>query len=983
MDYPVLYTGQFMTLLLRKLYRLALSQYYYTFFSLMRFILLIVLLFSLNTSITAQTCQVQYLSGTDNNHTKTWDFWVTGGRNSGKWSTIQVPGHWEQQGFGAYNYGRDYVTYGKNFRFNDEKGIYRHTFKVPDAWKGQKISIVFEGSMTDTEVKVNGKPAGAIHQGSFYRFKYDITDKVNFGKDNKLEVTVSKMSADASVNNAERLADYWVLGGIFRPVYLEAVPQSHISWTAIDAKADGSFKTNVHLEGIKEAFEVLVELKANDGKIIGSASSQVSANDTLKQLSISVKKPQLWTAETPNLYTAYYTLKKGGQTIYQTKERFGFRTIEVRQQDGIYVNGVKVKMKGVNRHVWWPETGRTINAEIDLMDVKMIKGMNMNAVRCSHYPPDKAFLQYCDSLGLYVLDELAGWQKAYSTTAGKPLVKEMVIRDCNHPSIIIWSNGNEGGHNFDLDDEYAKYDLSARPVIHAHHKPGNAFRGIDCNHYEDYYSTKKILEDTNIYMVTEFLHAQDDGGGAASLADFWELHWNSKLGAGGFIWALLDEGLVRTDLGNRMDTNGINAPDGLLGPHREKEGSYNAIREIFSPVKITLANFDAKFNGTIPLENRYHYTNLNQCTYQWELVNFKTPNDPVYGYDVAEKGTAKAPNVKPTQKGELKLNLPKNWKQNQALILRVIDSQGDEIYAWTWKIKSNKELMEPVIKVPAKEAEVTVNETDTAYELSANGKIITINKADGQLGWVVPEKGKKMSFNNGPVLVSGTATLQSIKSFKDGNAQVVEATYSGDMKKVTWKLQPNGWLDLSYEYTADGDYKFSGVSFNYPENYVFGAKWLGKGPYRVWKNRMQGVTYDVWGKIMNDTKTGYSWNYPEFKGYYADVTWIQMDTAEGKFLVGTEQENLFVRLFDFYGLSGPVPHPELPKGDISFLEAIPPIGGKLSFNISTKTELLGPLGELNKLQGTKKRTLYFYFGLPESENTERQFVMPKENILTD
>ncbi len=111
-------------------------------------------------------------------------------------------------------------------------------------------------------------------------------------------------------------------------------------------------------------------------------------------------------------------------------------------------------MKGINRHVFWPETGRTVSPAIDLADVQLIKEMNMNAVRCSHYPPDKRFLELCDSLGLYVLDELAGWQKAYSTKAGAPLVKEMVTRDANHPSIIFWSNGNEGGHNKELDDDY-------------------------------------------------------------------------------------------------------------------------------------------------------------------------------------------------------------------------------------------------------------------------------------------------------------------------------------------------------------------------------------------------------------------------------------------------------------------------------------------------------------------------------------------------
>ena len=172
------------------------------------------LLFIYSSSV-AQTKQIQYLSGTDTKHTVQWDFMCSAGRNSGVWSKIQVPSCWEQQGFGNYNYGRDYKTNGKNFRFYDEKGMYKYSFKISPLWKGKNINIIFDGSMTDTEVKINGKLAGAIHQGAFYRFKYDITALLHYDKPNTLEVTVSKMSADASVNNAERLADYWVFGGIY------------------------------------------------------------------------------------------------------------------------------------------------------------------------------------------------------------------------------------------------------------------------------------------------------------------------------------------------------------------------------------------------------------------------------------------------------------------------------------------------------------------------------------------------------------------------------------------------------------------------------------------------------------------------------------------------------------------------------------------------------------------------------------------------
>ena len=142
----------------------------------------LILLTSLYTI--SQQKEVRYLSGTDNKHTVEWDFFCTGGRNSGYWTKIAVPSHWEQQGFGSYNYGRDYKTYGKNARFADEKGLYKYSFNVPAAWKNKKVFIVFEGSMTDTDVKINGKAAGKVHQGAFYRFKYDITDKLNFGTKN-------------------------------------------------------------------------------------------------------------------------------------------------------------------------------------------------------------------------------------------------------------------------------------------------------------------------------------------------------------------------------------------------------------------------------------------------------------------------------------------------------------------------------------------------------------------------------------------------------------------------------------------------------------------------------------------------------------------------------------------------------------------------------------------------------------------------------
>ena len=202
----------------------------------------------------AQTTQTRYLSGTDKDHTVPWEFRVSAGQRAGEWTTIPVPSNWELQGFGTYTYGQER---DKTF----EEGQYRHRFDVPAAWKGRRVFLVFEGAMTDTEVVVNGKAAGPVHIGGFYEFKREITAFVKFGGQNLLEVTVREQSSNASVNRAERDGDFWVLGGIFRPVRLEAVPGTFIERTAIDARADGAFTAVTHVDGPTRAARLTARSK--------------------------------------------------------------------------------------------------------------------------------------------------------------------------------------------------------------------------------------------------------------------------------------------------------------------------------------------------------------------------------------------------------------------------------------------------------------------------------------------------------------------------------------------------------------------------------------------------------------------------------------------------------------------------------------------------------------------------------------------------
>jgi hypothetical protein len=187
----------------------------------------------------------------------------------------------------------------------------------------------------------------------------------------------------------------------------------------------------------------------------------------------------------------------------------------MRPGDRFYVNGTKIKFKGVNRHSHWPTSGRATNRNISIADVELIKEMNMNAVRMSHYPPDKHFLDVCDSLGLYVIDELTGWQSKYDTEAGRRLVKELVVRDLNHPSVVMWAN-ERGRLYFELVPEYAR--IYPKPVCFSSWLDEE---NSNTHHYPDWKVAIQLFASARMYLSTEFMHGLYDGGHGAGLDDFW------------------------------------------------------------------------------------------------------------------------------------------------------------------------------------------------------------------------------------------------------------------------------------------------------------------------------------------------------------------------------------------------------------------------------------------------------------------------------
>ena len=883
----------------------------------------------------AQQKLIHYLSGTDKDHTVNWDFLVTKGNNSGKWTKIPVPSNWELQGFGNYNYGQDENK-------SDEQGLYKYSFAADEVWKGKRIFIVFEGVMTDADVRINGRSAGPIHQGGYYRFKYDVTRLIRFNRENLLEVTVSKASSNPSVNRAERDGDYWALGGIFRPVYLEIVPRIFIDRVAIDARADGSFRMEVYGVNITGKHKVTARISDLNGNPLGSEFSTTGSSESTLVLSNKFANPALWNPESPNLYEVEVSVVGPQGHTYSMKQRFGFRTVEVKAGDGIYVNGKHVVLKGVNRHSFWPESGRTLSRQVHLDDIALIKDMNMNAVRMSHYPPDSEFLDLCDSLGLFVLDELGGWQAAYDTQVGRRLVREMVTRDVNHPSIILWNNGNERGWNVDLDDEFARYDPQQRVVLH----PIQRFNGFDTRHYPEYeYVVNSALYEQEIYLPTEFMHGLHDGGHGAGLEDFWELMLRHPSCAGGFLWSLMDEGLYRTDKDGILDVNGNKAPDGIVGPHREKEASYFAIKEIWSPIYIAMKRIPSEFDGSIPVENRYLYTNLDACTFSWKLVSFSRPSnaDASIDWRTDAQGTAELLSVSPGERGKLKLDLPETWKGSDALFLTARNPDGREVCTWSWPVKSAAEIVNDEVRIE-KAGPVGLGSDGIMLIVEQGGVQFRFDTLTGFLSGI-RRNGVDVSLS-GPELAGKENRLRDFRHYPQGDGYVVESVFEGDGGfGIKWTFTPGRAPRLQYQYLYRQPADFMGIVFDFPEEDIAAVTWMGRGPYRVWKNRLRGQQFGVWRKAYNNSITGESWEYPEFKGYHADLYWARFETGRIPFTIYTSTPGIFLQLLKPdrpAGADNDNTHPPFPDGNVGFLHAISPIGTKFQ-----KAEVMGPSGGKN------------------------------------
>jgi hypothetical protein len=373
--------------------------------------------------------------------------------------------------------------------------------------------------------------------------------------------------------------------------------------------------------------------------------------------------------------------------------------------------------------------------------------------------------------------------------------------------------------------------------------------------------------------------------------------------------------------------------------------------EVWSPVQIT-----RETNDVFKIENHFSFTDARDCKFSWQLRKFASPLSTNAPFTVLREGVLDSPVIPPGQTGLVNISAAMS-KNADALALRVDDPDGRELWTWVWPLKPGD--FRRLAEEPAEHHAIPV-ETNGVIAITTGELTATFGK---DTGWLlgVQRGAQKFSLMNGPRLAVGSATLRQIHFDDDGPDAFVSAKFDGDLKSIFWRVNGNGWINCDYTYTAEGTNDFFGLLFDYPENLVKHKRWLGDGPNRVWKNWRRGATLGIWENDCDTTIAGGRGGiYPEFKGFFSGVRWLQLDTAEGWITVLNNSAVPFVQV-----LTPEFPPANLPDGAIvpvpkcglGFLDAIPPIGSG-----SKEGRFAGPPGQPAVVPGEYSGSLSFYFG---------------------
>ncbi|MBI2497410.1 MAG: hypothetical protein HYV75_05655 [Opitutae bacterium] len=804
---------------------------------------------------------------------------------------------------------------------------------------------------------------------------------------------MSDQSADPGVNRSERYTDFWLFGGIHRPVYLELVPAESIDHIAIDARADGAFRMDVFVGSATNADRVTARVFDAQGRILGeelAAPHPLGADHVRLDARFAEAEP--WSPEAPHLYRVEVSLKKGDQALHRLVSRFGFRTFEVIADGGFRLNGHRVTLKGVCRPSFRPDTGRTLSPQDSIEDVKLMKAMNANAVRAVHYPCDRHFLDACDELGLLVMTEYLAWMSPLPDESG---VRELVERDHNHPSIILWANGNHRSFNPVLEFEFQRHDLQDRRALRLEPRiEGNVPQParadvvpVDTRMYPNYAQLTRRLTQRYPVLPAESLHALYDGGGGAGLAEFWRAIEASPVGGGLFIWEFVDEAIARTDRNGELDSAGNRSADGVVGPHHEKEASFFAARDIFSPVQVETADAGPPRDGTVTVRNKFLTTDLGRCRFVRHLVKAAKPL-------LRETTTLPSPACAPGRVAKLDLALEGSAADFDYVVLEAFGPDSVLLRAWSWPLRQRADYAPR----PSGSEDVVVEQHDNRIEVRAGtmhylfeaatarlletrrgatrvpfgggpdlawstpaGNALPEHLRDGVARTIAPDdvkEGKKTPLSEPGRLVSGApGTAPAIVHRRADGGCEIAAAHTRGFDRFTWNVAGDGTLRLDYAYQLEGSFDSFGITFDSEPAAIRAATWLGDGPHPVWQNRREGAHFGLWSKSRGAAVSDRSFDHPTFEGCHTGTIWFRLETAAGNIQVWLESPAVVARwLTPNWGEAPLNAIAALPPGDISFLHAMPGIGEKWMPSAE-----LSPSGRPTTAIGSYQGTIVFRF----------------------